>query len=91
MFGSVPVALGVSAERVSELGITLAAPDGAFGEIDAAPEIGEARGARDGVDGGGNACQPECQVERDREAIVGEDQRPERREILEPRSSEEAD
>ena len=81
--GSVPVAVGVPLEGTGELRISFAAPDRAFGEIDAAPQVGEPGGARDGVEGGGNGCEPQRQMERNGKAVVGEDQWPERREILE--------
>ena len=38
---SVPVSLGVPLEGTGELGIALAAPDGALGEIDPVSQIGE--------------------------------------------------
>ncbi len=86
---SVPVALGVPLEGAGEFRIALAAPDGALGEIDAASQIGEPCGARDGVEGGQDGGQRQCQVEGNWNAVVRQDQWPERREILEARPGEE--
>ena len=49
---SLPLALGISPKCVGQLGIPLAAPDGALDEIDAASQVGESGGSRDTVDGG---------------------------------------
>ena len=70
--------------------IPLASPDRAFDEIDAAPEIGEPGTSGDGVDGGRDGCEGQRGVQADQYAMVGEDHRPERREILEAGSGEEA-
>ena len=80
---SVPGPLGIPPKRVGKLRIALTAADGALDEIDAAPQIGEPCGARDGVEGGQDGGQRQCQVEGNWNAVVVEDQEPERREILE--------
>ncbi len=51
-YSSLPVALDISPKRIGQLGIALAAADGALDEIDAAPQIGQPSGARDAVEGG---------------------------------------
>ena len=81
--GSVPVALGVPPEGAGEFGIALTATDGALDEIDAPPQVGESGGACDGVEGGQDGGQRQCQVEGNWNAVVRQDQWPERREILE--------
>lgn len=85
---SFPLCLGVSREGIAEALITRALPDGAFGEIDAAPEGGESDSTSDGVDGdcGGHDCQ--CDVVADGEPICGEDRVPVRCEVLEARAYE---
>ena len=57
-----PVALGVPSERAGELGIALAAADGALDEIDAASQIGERGGACEAGEGGGNRRERQTQV-----------------------------
>ena len=61
--GSLPITLGVPSERAGELGIALATADGALDEIDAASQIGERGGACDGVVGGQDGGQRQCQVQ----------------------------
>ena len=56
---SVPVALGVPLEGTGKFKISLAAADGALDEIDPTSQVGESCGTSDGVDGGGNGCEPE--------------------------------
>ena len=87
--GSLPLPLGVALEGAGEFGIAFASPDGALDEIDAASQIGEPCGARDGVEGGQDGGQRQCQVEGNWNAVVRQDQWPERREILEARPGEE--
>ena len=77
------------AERVGEARIALAAPDGSFGEIDPASEVGEPRGAGDAVDGGREGCEREPDVQGEGEAVIGEDERPEGAGVFEVRSGDE--
>ena len=82
--GSVPVAVGVPLEGTGELRIDLRrAGQSVRRDRRGAPGRLEPGGARDGVEGGGNGCEPQRQMERNGKAVVGEDQWPERREILE--------
>ena len=59
-----------------------------LGEIDAATEVGEPGGARDGVDGACDGCEGERQVHGEQDAVFGEEERPIRREVFEARPAE---
>ena len=68
--------------------LALASANRALHQIDSPSQIGEPSGAGDTVKTGRNASQHQPQVQGDGEAIVGEDQPPERREILEARTGD---
>ena len=57
--------------------------------MDAAAEVGEPGGACDGVEGGRDGAEHQRRVQDDRDAVLGEDHGPERREVLEAGSAEE--
>ena len=65
------------------------APVAALEEIDAAAEVGEPGGVSDGIGGGREGAERQRRVQDDRDAVLGEDHGPERREEFEAGSAEE--
>ena len=72
-----------------EYPFSFSVPDGPFGEIDAAAEVGEPRGLGDAVDGGRDGDDGERRVRPDRDGVPGENERPLDSDVFEAGSGQE--